>query len=260
MKSVTSQGGQVRAVTMQQEEIFSKEFYRRIGRKGGLSCLHKYGKEFFAKISSRRKGGIAVLKKYGKEYFRELGRKSGQLRLRSKGKEFFTSISKLGVKALRKKYGVDVFSLLGKRGAASLLQKVSKSELTKNLVRRSLQSSKKYYYRGLKFRSKLEVRIAALLDELQIPFEYEAPIGDYYPDFTFGSTIIEVCGVMNKGYPERIAKKVKLWKELGFRVIIFATYSLVDSLQRLLPDVKIVTTLDCLRILLHGGRGVPLSG
>jgi very-short-patch-repair endonuclease len=229
------------------------EYYREIGRKGGLSCLKRYGREYFSKIAGRKKCGNAILRKYGKEHFKKLGKKSGELRLQKRGREFFKTISKIGIQKLKEKYGENVFSELGKRGAEAVFRKYKKEEIIKNLVKNSLSAKARYEFNGQKFRSKSELEVARILSKNGIPFQYEKQIGRYYPDFNLqNNVIIEVCNTFQKEYVTHILEKIKFFNEAGFLVIIYTNSRLAKEFRKNLPPLDnfyIITSLDKLNHL-----------
>lgn len=100
-------------------------------------------------------------------------------------------------------------------------------------------------YQGTRYRSKLEVRMAMLLTQLKIPFEYEKkkyiiqegfesggekvrPI-KYTPDFTGEGWIVEIKGRPNDQWPLRL----KLWKKYMVETGMTEEYHILTTVNEI---------------------------
>lgn len=97
-----------------------REVMAKMGRKGGLRCMEKHGKEHFQRIgkmggeeNARRRsltwyqklgalGGKAVLEKYGKEFFENMG-KAGGTKTAERGLAYYAEIGRKGGQAKGKR-------------------------------------------------------------------------------------------------------------------------------------------------------------
>ncbi len=63
-------------------EKYGRDYYRELGRKGGVSVRGKHGIEHYVRIG--RKGGEQTKARYGAEHYARIGRLGGKARGRTK--------------------------------------------------------------------------------------------------------------------------------------------------------------------------------
>jgi uncharacterized protein len=80
---------------------YTSDYYREIGRKGGIILKEQRGREYYRIIA--QKGGRANVDKYGPGHFVELGKKGGNATKASQEPGFYSRIGKLGGIAKKQK-------------------------------------------------------------------------------------------------------------------------------------------------------------
>lgn len=198
--------------------------------------------------------GIAVLKKkFGEDWSGKLASKSMKLlhdRIRKDGslRKKWNAARHAG---LVKRFGDHPYEQMGMLGGRNAIKKLGKEALQERLesiFRKSFK--KKITFEGMHLRSLLELEVAKILSGKKIPFCYEKKICGFYPDFFISSTntIIEAFGFEWKPHIERTRKKIELFSEKGYNVIVYTYPNLLKYFDGL--NAHIVTERKLLEELL----------
>lgn len=74
----SKEAGRKGGETIKQKVVKDKDYFARIGKKGGSSTKEKYGADFYAQIG--RKGGETMKRERGPEFYSRIGQKGGSAR------------------------------------------------------------------------------------------------------------------------------------------------------------------------------------